>query len=205
MPEDVTEPSDQETGFGTGLRPRLEGRRPGPKDEPEAAPADDAAPDEPEEKRPADAERAEVEELWAELESALEREAGLRKALAEYGQLQARAAELEQALAVREAELAELRTLMDAETRPQQEESARDYLRRQAEQHADLLWRSFQDGLTALRSDGSADFRIRLEAARALLTEAYPESAPPERALTAEQQAAQDELASVRARRAQPS
>jgi hypothetical protein len=202
MPRDVTEPSDQETGFGTGLRPRLEGRRPGPKDEPEAAPVDEAAPDEPEEEQPADSERAEVEELWAELEAATEREAGLRKALAEYGQLQARAAELEQALAVREGELAELRTLMDEETRPQQEESARDYLRRQAEQHADLLWRSFQDALNALRSDGSADFRVRLEAARALLTEAYPESAPPERALTPEQQAAQDELASVRARRA---
>ena len=109
---------------------------------------------------------------------------------------------------MREAELAELRALLDEETRPQQEESARAYLRRQAEQHADLLWRSFQDALTALRSDGSADFRVRLEATRALLSEAYPESAPPERsALTPEQQAAQDELASVRARRAyqQPS
>src|SRR2546430_2688647 len=83
----------------------------------------------------------------------------------------------------------------DQETRPHQEESARHYLRRQAEQHADLLWRAFQDGLTALRADGSADFRVRLEAARSLLAEAYPESAPPERSLTPEQQAAQDDLA----------
>ena len=201
MPRDVTEPSDHETGFGTGLRPRLEGRRPGPLDESEAAA-------EPEREQQADEERSEVEELWAELEAASEREAGLRKALAEHSQLQARAAELEQALAVREAELADLRALLEEETRPQNDESARAYLRRQAEQHADLLWRSFQDALTALRSDGSVDFRVRLEAARALLSEAYPESAPPERsALTAEQQAAQDELASVRARRAhhQPS
>ena len=208
MLEDVTEPNDQETGFGTGLRPRLEGRRGGPADRPEAAAPDEIAPDEPEEVQQTNGERTEADELWTELEAALEREAGLRKALAEYGQLQARAADLEQALAVREAELADLRALVEEETRPEQDESARQYLRRQAEQHADLLWRSFQDGLTAMRSDGSADFRIRLEAARALLTEAYPESAPPERsALTAEQQAAQDELASVRARRAhqQPS
>lgn len=208
MPRDVTEPNDQETGFGTGLRPRLERRRGGPADAAEAVPAGAEASDEPEaEQDPGEGERAEVEELWAELESALEREAGLRKALADYTQLQARAADLEQALAVREAELAELRALVEEETRPGQEESAREYLRRQAEQHADLLWRSFQDGLTALMSDGSADFRVRLEAARALLAEAYPESAPDRAGLSPEEQAAQDELAGLRARRAyqQPS
>ena len=67
---------------------------------------------------------------------------------------------------MRESELAELRALVEEETRPQREESARSYLRRQAEHHADLLWHAFQDGLTALRSDGSVDFRIRLEAGR---------------------------------------
>ena len=201
MPPDVKGPSDHETGFGTGLRPRLERRRV----EPEAA-GEQEPEEQPAAEEQADGARTEVEELWAELESALEREMGLRKVLAEYGQLQARAADLEQALAVRESELAELRALLDEETRPQSDESARVFLRRQAEQHADLLWRAFQDGLTALRSDGSADFRVRLEAARALLAEAYPESAPPER-LTPEQQAAQDELAGLRARRAnqQPS
>jgi hypothetical protein len=200
MPRDVTEPNEHETGFGTGLRPRLErGRVPA---ETEPQPEHPAAAED-----QADEERSEVEELWAELESALEREAGLRKAVAEYGQLQARAADLEQALAVRESELAELRALLEEETRPQQDESARGYLRRQAEQHADLLWRAFADGLTALRSDGSTDFRVRLEAARSLLAEAYPESAPAERVLSPEQQAAQDELADLRARRAhnQPS
>ena len=201
MPPDVKGPSDHETGFGTGLRPRLERRRV----EPEAA-GEQEPEEQPAAEEQADGARTEVEELWAELESALEREAGLRKAVAEYGALQARAADLEQALAVRESELAELRALLDEETRPKSDESARVFLRRQAEQHADLLWRAFQDGLTALRSDGSADFRVRLEAARALLAEAYPESAPPER-LTPEQQAAQDELAGLRARRAnqQPS
>ncbi|HYZ78633.1 MAG TPA: hypothetical protein VE596_14795 [Gaiellaceae bacterium] len=151
--------------------------------------------------------RSEVDELWAELESALERETALRKALAEYGQLQARAADLEQALAVGKAELAGLRALVDEATRPKEEESARAYLRRQAEQNADLIWRSFQDGMTALRTDGSVDFRLRLEAARALLEEAYPESAPAERSLSPEQEAARDELAGLRARRAnqQPS
>jgi chromosome segregation ATPase len=203
MPHDVTEPNEHETGFGTGLRPRLEGRRTPSAREPEPA-AEQAL--EQADKQP-ESGQSEVEELWTELESALEREAGLRKAVAEYGQLQARAADLEQALAVRESELADLRASLDEETRPQQHETARAYLRRQAEQHADLLWRAFQDGLTALRSDGSLDFRLRLEAARALLAEAYPESAPPERTLTPEQQAAQDELAGLRARRAhhQPS
>jgi hypothetical protein len=199
MPRELIEPSEHETGFGTGLRPRLErGLRP-PDSELRLEQAGAA------EEQPAE-ERSEVDELWAELESALEREAGLRRAVAEYGQLQARTADLEQVLAVRESELADLRALLDEETRPHRDESARGYLRRQAEQHADLLWRAFSDGLTALRSDGSVDFRVRLEAARALLAEAYPESAPPER-LTAEQQAAQDELADFRARRAwhQPS
>jgi hypothetical protein len=198
MPHDVTDPNDRETGFGTGLRPRLARLNEEP-----AAPAPETAPAEAEVD---EGERSEVDELWAELESALERETGLRKALAEYGALQARAADLEQALAVREAELAGLRAFVEEETRPRQEESARDYLRRQAEQNADLIWRSFQDALTALRSDGAVDFRLRLEAARALLAEAYPDSAPPDR-LTAEQQAAVDELAGLRARRAyqQPS
>ena len=197
MPYDLTEPRDQETGFGTGLRRQLERRRL-PGDEQPSAPVEQA---------PAAEEHSEVEELWAALEAAAEREAGLRRVVAEHEKLQARAGDLEQALAVRESELHELRALLDEETRPRQQESARHYLRRQAEHHADLLWRAFQDGLTALRGDGSADFRVRLEAARSLLTEAYPESAPPERSLTAEQQAAVDELADLRARRAynQPS
>ena len=204
MPQYVADPNDRETGFGTGLRPRL-ARRQGLNDEP---PPDETAPSEAEGDAAAeDAEPSEVDQLWAELESALERETGLRKALAEYGALQARTADLEQALAVRESELAELRALVEEETRPRQEESARDYLRRQAEHNADLIWRSFEDALTALRSDGSVDFRLRLEAARALLEEAYPESAPAERSLSPEQEAARDELAGLRARRAnqQPS
>jgi hypothetical protein len=198
MAYDAPQPNDQETGFGTGLRRQLERRRtPDGEQQPEAAV----------EREPAAEVPSEVEELLAELEAAAEREAGLRKVVAEHEKLQARAADLEQALAVRESELNELRALIEEETRPRKEESARHYLRRQAEHHADLIWQAFQDGLTALRSDGSVDSRLRLEAARSLLAEAYSESAPPERALTPEQQAAQDELAGLRARRAfnQPS
>jgi uncharacterized protein YhaN len=191
MPDDVTQPNDQETGFGTGLRRQLERRR---------TPDDVQQPEARVEQEPA-YERSEVDELWAELEAATEREAGLRKVVAEHEKLQARAADLEQALAVRESELNELRGLIDEDTRPRDQESARRYLRRQAEHHADLIWHAFQDGLTAVRSDGSVDSRLRLEAARSLLSEAYPESAPPEPALTPEQQAAQDELAGLRARR----
>ena len=198
MLHEAPQPSDQETGFGTGLRRQLERRRtPDGEQQPEATV----------EQAPAAEERSEVQELWAELEAATEREAGLRKVVAEHEKLQARAADLEQALAVRESELNELRALIEEQTRPRNEESARHYLRRQAEHHADLIWQAFQDALTGLRSDGSVDSRLRLEAARSLLAEAYPESAPPERALTPEQQAAQDELAGLRARRAfhQPS
>ena len=192
MPYDVTEPRDQETGFGTGLRRQLERRlMPAHEQQPQATVAQE----------PTVEERSEVDELWAELEAAAEREAGLRKVVAEHERLQARATDLEQALAVRESELSELRALLEAETRPREQESARHYLRRQAEAHADLIWRAFEEGLTALRSDGSIDARLRLEAARSLLAEAYPESAPPEHALTPEQQAAQDELAGLRARR----
>ena len=188
MPYESTEPREQETGFGTGLRRQLERRRlPGDEEQPEATV----------EQEPTVERRSEVDELRAELEAATEREAGLRKVVAEHEKLQVRAADLEQALAVRESELNELRGLLEAETRPRDRESARHYLRRQAEHHADLIWQAFQDALTALRSDGSVDSRIRLEAARSLLAEAYPESAPPERSLTLEQ----DELAGLRARR----
>jgi hypothetical protein len=192
MPYDMTDPRDQETGFGTGLRRQLERR---------LMPGGEQQPDATVEQEPITVERSEVDELWAELEAAAEREAGLRKVVAEHERLQARAADFEQALAVRESELSQLRVLLEAETRPREQESARHYLRRQAEAHADLIWRAFEDGLTALRSDGTIDARLRLEAARSLLAEAYPESAPPERALTPEQQAAQDELAGLRARR----
>jgi hypothetical protein len=192
MPYEPTEPRDQETGFGTGLRRQLERRRtPGDEQEPQAAVEQEPTPEE----------RSEVDELSAELDAAAEREAGLRRVVAEHEKLQARAADLEQALAVRESELNELRGLLAEETRPRDQESARHYLRRQAEHHADLIWQAFQDALTSLRSDGSIDSRLRLEAARSLLAEAYPESAPPERALTPEEQAAQDELAGLRARR----
>ena len=191
MPYDLTEPGDQETGFGTGLRRQLERR---------LMPASEQRPEGTAEQEPTVEERSEVDELWAELEAAAEREAGLRKVVAEHEKLQARATDLEQALAVRESELSELRALLETETRPREQESARHYLRRQAEAHADLIWRAFEDGLTALRSDGSVDARLRLEVARTLLAEAYPESVPAER-LTPEQKAAQDELADLRARR----
>ena len=195
MPRDVTEPSDHETGFGTGLRPRLERRgRAQPHDEPQQAPDVEA------EEPAAAEERSEVDELWAEFEAALEREASLRKALAEHGQLQARTAELEQALAARETELAELQGVFEDEARPQ-EGDAREYLRRRAEQHADLLWRSFQDGLTAIRTDGTPDYRMRLEAARVLLAEAYENGAAAPGPEQTPADVAPDELAGLRALR----
>ena len=114
MPYDVTEPRDQETGFGTGLRRQLERR---------LMPGSEQQPDRTVEQEPAAEKRSEVDELWAELEAATEREAGLRRVVAEHEKLQARAVDLEQALAVRESELNELRGLLEQETRPRDQES----------------------------------------------------------------------------------
>ena len=64
-----------------------------------------------------------------------------------------------------------------------------------------------RDGVDGILLPDPTDLAAFAEAARALLAEAYPETAPSRAPISAEEQAAQDELAGLRARRAhqQPS
>src|SRR5204862_8231878 len=145
------------------------------------------------------AERSEADELRLELEAALSREARLRTALAEQAQARERGEYLERELAIVRAELAELhanRALAPIDGTP------REFLRDQAGRHVESLWSVFEQGLEAVRPDGTPDFATRLEAARALLAETY--DVPAETGDAAALEAARDELAGRRARRAQP-
>ena len=181
---------DHETGFGTGLRAQLERRRGEPYEvEDEVAFSGSAA--------PADG-PSDLEVLRSELEDALAREASLRRALSDHSLVLTRVAELEQALAARSEEVELLRRVAEA-TGPEPEENARDFLRRRVEREADLVWHAFEGALGATRDDGGADHRLRLDAARALLVEAYDRAQPaPERV----RRQAEDELAGLRERRA---
>jgi len=197
MPQNKeTHANEQETGFGTGLRRQLERRRlhepydgePPLEDESEAqeAPADDVEqPEEP----------SEAEELRQELEAALAREARLRAALAEHGQAKERVDFLERELDAAHAELTALREAEEARG----DVSPRRFLREQVERHVDALWSVFEQALDAVRPDGSPDFSTRLEAARALLAEAY--DVPDENGELPDVQTARDELAGRRARK----
>jgi hypothetical protein len=191
--------NEQETGFGTGLRRQLQRRRGEPDDgeppiEPEAV---EAEPNEQDEVEPP-AERSEADELRLELEAALSREARLRAALIDHAQARERAEQLEQQLAAARAELAELRESGQAAPA---DGSPRDFLRDQAERHVEMLWSVFEQGLEAVKPDGTPDFATRLEAARSLLAEAY-DVADENGELPADQPA-RDELAGLRARRVQ--
>ena len=184
---------DHETGFGTGLRAQLERRRGEPYElEDEGAPAEPVAP--PVEPPPLD-----VEALRRELDEALAREDALRRGIADHSHVRARVAELEAEVVERAEEVELLRRLVEEEaSRPN--ESAREFLRRRAERHAELVWQAFEGALGAAGADGQPDHRLRLDAARALLAEAY-ERAPvaPDHV----RRQAEDELADLRARRAQ--
>jgi hypothetical protein len=198
MPHEHDIPAnEQETGFGTGLRRQLERRRGDAHDgepiEPEAAEIEhDGEVEEPESE-----ERSEADELRLELEAALSREARLRTALVDHAQARDRAEQLVRELAAARAELAELREshAIFAAANP------RDFLRDQAERHVDTLWKVFEQGLEAVKPDGTPDFATRLDAARALLSEAY--DVPDENGELPASQPARDELAGRRARRAQ--
>jgi hypothetical protein len=181
---------DHETGFGTGLRAQLERRRGDPyglEDEP-APPEQAARADEP----------PDLEALRRELEDALAREASLRRALSDHSLVLTRVKELEEELEARAEEVELLRRVAEVGT-PDPDESAREFLRRRAERQAELVWQAFQGALGATRADGHPDHRLRLEAARALLVEAYDRARPaPEHV----RRQAEDELADLRERRA---
>ncbi len=133
-----------QTDFGTGLRAHLQ-----------LAPLPDGfAGDDHDLEDPAEAALEERLELLVVAHAALE--------------------ERERTLAAREAAVAEEASRLEA-IRAELSSAglgtdARTVLRERAEQHAELLWRIFEDAL------GAEDHRTRLAAARALLAEAYRET-----------------------------
>lgn len=133
-----------QTDFGTGLRAHLQLA---PLDD-ELAPAEEGIVDD-----PAEEELAERLELLAVAHAALE--------------------ERERAIVAREAAVAEEASRLHA-IRAELSSAgvgtdARTVLRERAEQHAELIWRIFEEAL------GADDRAIRIAAARALLSEAYRE------------------------------
>ena len=198
---------ETEKGFGTGLRTKLERRRPEPAEpvaEPEATEAEAEAVEE-------DApELSETEQLWHELEESLAREETLKGQLdeqaaahAETRELGRRLGERAEALQRREHELeAQFQELKQqaAKSDGSEPEHGRAYLRRRIEESGEPLWRVFQEALTATKANGDPDYRTRLMAASTLLAEAYGDTAllsPGEQVA-----AARDELAGMRAKRA---
>jgi hypothetical protein len=205
---------ETEKGFGTGLRTKLERRRPGASEPTEETASTDASAEpesEPEpEAEPQDAERSETEQLWAELEESLAREEALKLQLAEQAktyeetrELGRRLAERAEALQRREEELAaQVAEVQAHAAAPRQTEprNGRAYLRQRIEEDGEPLWRVFQESLTATKANGEPDFRTRLMAASTLLAEAYGDTSllsPGEQVA-----AARDELAGMRAKRA---
>ena len=205
---------ETEKGFGTGLRTKLEKRRPGPAAKPSNAPAEAEVEVEPEPEAEPVAEEAdeltETEQLWGELEESLAREEALKlqladqtKAYEETRELGRRLAERAEALQRREQELEEqFKALAEQAADPESAEPqhGRAYLRQRVEDDGEPLWRVFQEALIATKANGEPDFRTRLMAASTLLAEAYGDSAllsPGEQVA-----AARDELAGMRAKRA---
>ena len=201
---------ETEKGFGTGLRTKLEGRRPAA-EEPASA-AESAAPEAEDGELVAEPapEPSETEQLWSELEESLAREEALKAQLAEQAntyeetrELARKLGERSEALQRREQELeSELKALEEERSRAEsyEPEHGRAYLRRRVEDDGDALWRVFQEALTATKTNGEPDFRVRLMAASTLLAEAYGDTAglsPGEQVA-----AARDELAGMRAKRA---
>ena len=204
---------ETEKGFGTGLRTKLETRRPGPSEDPadEAhAPAADAESElDPEATGEEETELSETEQLWIELEESLAREEALTRQLEEQAKAHAQTQERSRRLADRDEALKKREQELEARARALEEraalpdaaaENGRLYLRRKIEDEGEALWRVFQESLTATKTNGEPDFRIRLMAAATLLAEAYGDTAllsPGEQVA-----AARDELAGMRAKRA---
>jgi hypothetical protein len=159
--------------FGTGLRAHLGHEEPLA---PAVLPVEEEAPPEP------SAAEKELEQRLAYLAAA---EAALVERERQIAEREG-AAEADLALlAEEESRLAEERRLLD-DLGPTGD--VRELLRRRAAEHADLLWRSFED---ALRSD---DLELRLLAARTIVGELYPADGRPV-------EDAVDELARIRQRR----
>jgi DNA repair exonuclease SbcCD ATPase subunit len=198
---------ETEKGFGTGLRTKLEDRRPA-KAEPSSEPTGTEAEAEP--VADDDSELSETEQLWSELEESLAREEALKRQLEDQSKAYQETRELGRRLAERADALQRREQEVEAQFKALEQEAARSdaaepehgraYLRRQVEDNGEALWRVFQEALTASKPNGEPDFRLRLMAASTLLAEAYGDTAllsPGEQVA-----AARDELAGMRAKRA---
>ena len=199
--QEDTPPQPEE--FGTGLRTHLE-RSQNVDPEPEVAAEADA-----DEQELADEEAA-LEERRRELAERREQiaavEATLRVREQRIGEVRARLVDEERRLSAVEAELTtQAQQKKGKQREEEQKERERDVverhvrglLRERAEQDADRVWATFEQGLTATHPDGSPDVAARIAAARALLAEAY---GPPGGA-DAESDGSADELAPLRERR----
>jgi hypothetical protein len=141
----------------------------------------------------------------------------LELAAAELEERSARLARLQADLEAREQRLAEETAALNAaarlkapepapaaDTAPEPDSPPRpaaDALRERLESRVDLLWRTFEQSLDATHSDGTPDYRTRLDAARMLLGAAYPGAAPSDSMPAADDQRLEDELARLRDRR----
>jgi hypothetical protein len=195
-------PSAASEEFGSGLRAHL-ARRDDPI-EPAEAPA---SPRVPTESRPEQGpSRDDLDLMAAELE---ERSARLTR--------------LQEDLQAREQRLAEELAALNAAGRlkapepapkpskpskaskrsePSEPRAASEELRDRLEGRIDLLWRTFEESLEATHSDGTPDYRTRLDAARMLLGAAYPtDTAAPDSTPAADEERLEDELARLRDRR----
>lgn len=175
MLDELDRDFEAESGFGTGLRAHLRAQHSPAPDPVPAAPAREQVEDE---RDP--------------------REVELEAAHGRLTRLEAQLAEREQSLVVREQALnAEAKRIAEERAELERHLDVRDLLRRRAEAEAERLWRTFDDALEATSGDGAPDYRTRLDAARALLAEAYAAHADP----TAADPAVPDELAVLRERK----
>jgi hypothetical protein len=178
MHDELDRDFEAETGFGTGLRAHLRAQHEPALELDEIAPGPEAeAAAEPEGPDPREVELAAFRDRLTRIEAAL--------------------AEREQSLAVREQALkAEAKRIAEERADLEQHLDVRELLRARAELEADRLWRTFDEALEATKADGAPDFRMRLDAARALLAEAYKTAEP-----TAADPAVPDQLAEIRERK----
>jgi hypothetical protein len=175
MLDELERDFEAETGFGTGLRAHLRAQyEPEPDLEPEAEPVAAAEP----EPDPREVELAAIRDRLARAEAEL--------------------LEREHSLAVREQALkAEAKRIADEREELEKHLDVRELLRERAEREAERLWRTFDEALEATSASGTPDYRTRLDAARALLAEAYAPNTEP----TAADPAVPDELAVLRERK----
>jgi hypothetical protein len=179
MHDELDRDFEAETGFGTGLRAHLRAQfdpEPEPEEPPPAAANASAS--------------AEAEPDPREVELAAFRDRLTR--------IEAALAEREQSLVIREQALkAEAKRVAEERAELERHLDVRELLRARAELEADRLWQTFDEALQATTPEGAPDFRMRLDAARALLAEAYAPTAEP----TAADPAVQDQLAELRERK----